>query len=216
MTDGEMTQDRATQHEGTRNGTIGYEQWGLDFFAEAISEDRVLDAVRIIAGEQIEFGPVKAGPGGIATVKARGEIKQPSATRTPGEHVAHRVMLPIELTIEVALQVEQRFEAELLVPLTLRAVPQAGVRIFIEAEPPRTEEMRVELRARGIRSSVLQRVSDVEGELRRFVAEYVIELLEKPHVRAARTIDVCAAMDGVWAVIRPRPEDGEQGPGGLG
>jgi hypothetical protein len=210
MADGEMTQDRLTQdegteHEHTRNGTVGYEQWGLDFFAEAINEERVLDAVRIIAGQQIEFGPVKGGPGGIATVKAYGEINQPSATRTPGDHVAYRVMLPIELTIEVSLQVEQRFQAELLVPLTLRAVPRSGVRIFIEAEPPHTEEMRVELRARGIRSSVLQRVSDVEGELRRFVAEYVIDLLDQPHVRDARTIDVCAAMDGVWAAIRPRP-----------
>ena len=207
MTDGEMTQERST---------IGYEQWAVDFFTEAISEGRVLDAVRIIAGEQIEFGPVKAGPGGIATVRAYGEIRQPSAARAPGEHVAHRVMLPIELTIEVTLQVEQRFEAELLVPLTLRAVPRSSVRIFIEAEPTRTEEMRVELRARGIRSSVLQRVSDVEGELRRFVAEYVIELLDKPHVRAARVIDVCGAMDGVWAAIRPRPGNGNSAPGGQG
>ena len=214
MADGEMTQERAT--EGTHNGTIGYEQWGLEFFTEAISEERVLDAVRIIAGEQIEFGPVKAGPGGIATVRAYGEIKQPSATRSPGEHVAYRVMLPIELTFEVSLQVEQRFEAELLVPLTLRAVPRPGVRIFIEAEPPQTDDMRVELHARGMRSSVLQRVSDVEGELRRFVAEYVIELLAQPHVRAARMIDVCAAMDGVWAVIRPRPSEGKSASGELG
>jgi hypothetical protein len=198
------------------DGTIGYDQWGIDFFTEAINEERVLDAVRIIAGQQIEFGPVDAGPGGIATVKAYGEVKQPSATRIPGEHVAYRVMLPLELTFEVALQVEQRFEAELLVPLTLRAVPRDGVRIFIEADPPQTEDMTVELRAQGMRSSVLQRVADVEGELRRFVAEYVIGELEKPHVRETRTIDVSSAMDGVWAVIGPRPEDGKPARGGLG
>ncbi len=198
------------------DGTIGYEQWALDFFTEAINEERVLDAVRIIAGQQIEFGPVGAGPGGIATVKAYGEVKQPSATRIPGQHVAYRVLLPIELIIEVALSVEQRFEAELLVPLTLRAVPRSGVRIFIEAEPPRTEDMRVELRAQGMRSSVLQRVADVEGELRGFVAGYVIELLDKPHVLATRMIDVCGAMDGVWAVIGPKQDGGEPARGGLG
>ncbi len=198
------------------DGTIGYEQWALDFFTEAINEERVLDAVRIIAGQQIEFGPVSAGPGGIATVKAYGEVKQPSATRIPGQHVAYRVLLPIELIIEVALSVEQRFEAELLVPLTLRAVPRSGVRIFIEAEPPRTEDMRVELRAQGMRSSVLQRVADVEGELRGFVAGYVIELLDKPHVLATRMIDVCGAMDGVWAVIGPKHDGGEPARGGLG
>jgi len=196
--------------------TIDYEQWGLDFFTEAINENRVLDAVRIIAGQQIEFGPVKAGPGGVATVKAYGEIRQPSATRIPGDHVGYRVLLPLELTIEVAVQVEQRFEAELLVPFTLRAVPRSGVRIFIEAEPPNTEEMQVELRAQGMRSTVLQRVADVEGELRRFVAEYVVDELEKPHVRATRTIDVCGAMDGVWAVIGPKPDDGKPAQSGLG
>ena len=198
------------------DATIGYDQWGIDFFTEAINEERVLDAVRIIAGQQIEFGPVDAGPGGIATVKAYGEIGQPSANLIPGEHVCYRVLLPLELTFEVALQVEQRFEAELLVPFTLRAVPRAGVGIFIEAEPPRPADMQVELHAQGMRSSVLQRVADVEGELRRFVTEYVIELLDKPHVLATRTIDVCGAMDGVWAVIRPRPEDGNQPGDGLG
>jgi hypothetical protein len=196
--------------------TVDYEQWGLDFFTEAINEERVLDAVRVIAGQQIEFGPVNAGPGGIATVKAYGEVKQPSAALIPGEHVGYRVLLPLELTFEVVIQVEQRFEAELLVPFTLRAVPRSGVRIFIEAEPPRTEEMQVELRAQGMRSTVLQRVADVEGELRRFVAEYVIEELEKPHVTETRTIDVSGAMDGVWAVIGPKPEDGEPGHSGLG
>ena len=176
----------------------------------------MLDAVHIIAGQQIEFGPIDAGPGGIATVKAYGEIRQPSATRIPGEHVAYRVLLPLELTFEVALQVEQRFEAELLVPLTLRAVPRSGVRIFIEAEPPRPEEMQVELHAQGMRSSVLQRVADVEGELRRFVADYVIERARQAARPATRTIDVSGAMDGVWAVIGPRPEDGKPARGGLG
>jgi len=216
MADGELTRERSTRERSTQNGNVSYEQWALEFFAEAINEERVLDAVRTIAGQQIEFGPVSAGPGGIATVKAYGEIKQPSATLIPGEHVSHRVLLPIELTFEVVLQVEQRFEAELLVPFTLTAVPRAGVGIFIEAQPPRTEEMQVEIRARGMRSSVLQRVADVEGELRRFVAEYVIELLDKPHVMATRTIDVCSVMDGVWSVIAPKPEDGRTGHNGLG
>ena len=88
MADGELTQERSTRERSTQNGNVSYEQWALEFFAEAINEERVLDAVRTIAGQQIEFGPVSAGPGGIATVKAYGEIKQPSATLIPGEHVS--------------------------------------------------------------------------------------------------------------------------------
>ena len=107
------------------------------------------------------------------------------------------------------LQVEtHRFVADLLVPLTLTAVAQPGVRIFIEATPPRSEEVQVELQAKGLRASVLQRVVGVEGELRKFVAGYVRRELDKPHVREARTIDVSRAIDRAWASLAPRPRHG--------
>ncbi len=50
---------------GATDGAITYEQWGVDFFLEAISEQRVLGAVDTIAGQAIDFGPISAGPGGI-------------------------------------------------------------------------------------------------------------------------------------------------------
>ena len=83
------------------------------------------------------------------------------------------------------------------------------MRIFIEATPPRSEEVQVDLQARGLRASVLQRVVGVEAELRRFVARYVRRELEKPHVREARLIDVSRAIDRAWASLAPAPrEDG--------
>ena len=72
---------------------------------------------------------------------------------------------------------------------------RAGVRIFIDATPPTGSEVQVELKANGLRASVLQRVAGVEGELRRFVARYVAHELDKPHVREARVIDVSRAID---------------------
>jgi hypothetical protein len=185
---------------------ISYEQWGADFFAEAVSEQRLLGAVNTVAGQPIDFGPIGVGPGRIAKVRAYGEIGSATATRERGDRIGYRVELPVALTFEIDLQVEtHRFEAELLVPLTLTAVAQSGVRIFIEASPPRSEEVLVELRAKGLRASVLQRVVGVEGELRRFVARYVGRELEKPHVLAARSIDVSRAIDKAWAAISPRP-----------
>ena len=63
------------------------------------------------------------GPGKIAKVRAYGEIGAASATSERGDHIGYRVLLPVSLTFEVDLQVEtHRFEAELLVPLTLTAV----------------------------------------------------------------------------------------------
>jgi hypothetical protein len=196
---------------------ISYEQWGLEFFEEAINEERVRGAVNTIAGEAIDFGPIDAGPGGIATVTAYGVIAEAMATRLPGPRVSYRVLLPIDLTFEIDLQIErQRFDARLLVPLTLTAVALSGVRIFIEATPPHGDEVQVELKAQGLRASVVQRVVGIEDELRRFVARYVTKELDKPHVRDARTIDVTEAIRHAWTAISPRPhQDHDQGSGRL-
>ena len=197
----------ATRHP--RRG-VTYEEWGTDFFLEAISEERVLGAVNTIAGQPIDFGPMSAGPGGIAKVRAYGAIGRAIATRLRGDRIAYRVLLPVDLTFELDLQVEkQQFDAELLVPLTLTAVARSGLRIFIEATPPTGSEVQVELKAKGLRASVVQRVANVEGELRRFVARYVAHELDKPHVREARIIDVSRAIDQAWASIAPRPRPDE-------
>ena len=200
----------STAREAEPDEPISYQQWGIDFFREAVSEERVLGAVNTIAGQPIDFGPIGAGPGKIAKVRAYGEIGAATATRERGDHIGYRVLLPVSLTFEVDLQVEtHRFEAELLVPLTLTAVAMSGVRIFIEAKPPRGEDIQVELRAKGLRASVLQRVVGIEGELKRFVARYVRRELEKPHVRDARSIDVSRAIDKAWETLSPAPrEDG--------
>jgi hypothetical protein len=195
--------------DGSEDQAISYAQWGVDFFHEAISQERVLGAVNTLAGQEIDFGPIAAGPGGLAKVRAYGEIGAAIATRLEGQEISYRVLLPVSLTFEVDLQIEkERFDAELLVPLTLTAVARSGVRVFIEAEPPRGDEVRVTLKARGLRATVLQRVAGVEGELRRFVASYVATELEKPHVREARTIDVSRAIGLAWASLAPEPGPG--------
>ena len=60
---------------------ISYEQWGVDFFHEAISEERVLGAVNTIAGQPIDFGPMGVGPGRIAKV---GRTARSAPPRRPG------------------------------------------------------------------------------------------------------------------------------------
>jgi hypothetical protein len=195
---------------------VPYAQWGEDFFAEAVSEERVLGAVNTIAGQPIDFGPMGVGPGRIAKVRAYGEIGEAAATRLPpassGGLIGYHVVLPVRLTFEVDLQVDShRFEAQLLVPLTLVAVALSGVRIWIEATPPTGSEIEVDLQATGLRASVLQRVADVEGELKRFVARYVAHELDKPHVQEVRLIDVSRAIDSAWASIGPtRPRKGSE------
>ena len=87
--------------------------------------------------------------------------------------------------------------------MTLTARALEGVRIFVEVDPPRASDIEVTVRAEGLRASIMQRVANVEGELRRFVARYVAREVSKPHVEAARLIDVAAAIDRAWAHISP-------------
>ncbi|MET3960440.1 hypothetical protein ABIE44_000374 [Marmoricola sp. OAE513] len=185
---------------------VSYQQWGLDFFAEAVSEDRILGAVNNIAGQPIDFGPMGVGPGKIAKVRAYGEIGAASAHRIEGAQISYRVELPVSLTFEVNLQVETHtFHAELLVPLTLTAQAVEGVKIFITIDPPRSSEIEVKVQAEGIRATIMQRVVNIEGELKRFVAKYVARETSKPHIEEARVIDVSAAIDKAWGSIAPKP-----------
>jgi len=193
--------------ESVKNGSefVSYQQWGLDFFAEAVSEDRILAAVNNIAGQPIDFGPIGVGPAKIAKVRAYGEIGSASATRIDSTEISYRVELPVSLTFELDLQVETHvFHAELLVPLTLTARALDGVRIFIVVDPPKTSDVQVKVTAEGLRATIMQRVANVEGELRRFVAKYVARETSKPHIEEARLIDVSAAIDRAYSSIAPQ------------
>jgi hypothetical protein len=183
---------------------VSYEQWGADFFAEAVSGERILGAVGNLAGQPIDFGPIGVGPGKIAKVRAYGAIGAATATRVDAPAITYRVVLPVDLTFELDLQVETHtFHADLLVPLTLTAHAVSGVRVYIDVVPPHSSEVELRLRAEGLRASILQRVANVEGELRRFVARYVAREVSKPDIEGARLIDVAAAIDRAWATIAP-------------
>jgi hypothetical protein len=185
---------------------VSYERWGVDFFVEAVSGERILGAVNAIAGQPIDFGPIGVGPGKIAKVRAYGEIGAATAERVEASEMSFRVELPVDLTFELDLQVETHtFHAQLLVPLTLTAHAVAGLRVYIEIVPPRSSEVQVHVQAEGLRASIMQRVANVEGELRRSVARYVAREVAKPHIEGARMIDVAAAIDRAWASLAPEP-----------
>jgi len=201
-----VTSDEVQPDVPDQQDFVSYQQWGLEFFAEAVSQERILAAVNNIAGQPIDFGPIGVGPGKIAKVRAFGAIGAATAQRAEAPEMTYRVELPVDLTFELNLQVETHtFRAELLVPLTLTARAVEGVRIYIEVTPPRSAEVQVRVQAEGLRASIMQRVANVERELRRFVARYVAREVSKPHIEAARLIDVSAAIDRAWATISPAP-----------
>ena len=178
---------------------IPYDEFGRRFMAHAVTEERILHGFGGLAGEPIAFGPIGAGPGKLAKVKADGQVGATSVRRTGEEPITFALTIPVGLDLELALGVDRhRFHAELEVALTLRARTADFLRIVIEVEPPRTADVTVDLKADGLRAEALRRVAGIDREIARFVARYIGRELEKPHVRAARDIDVAARIDGAW------------------
>src|SRR5215210_7969889 len=167
---------------------VSYAEFGEQFFRCAVTEERVLGAVDLLAGQPIAFGPIGVGPGRLVKVTARGDIGACAMEPVQRDEVSFRMVLPVALSFEVDLGIEvHQFTATLTVPLVLTARAGKRLQVFLDVTPPEAQEIGIELRANGLRASVLQRVAGVETEVRRFVAKYVAREIEKPYVTAART-----------------------------
>ena len=182
-----------------------YEEFGELFFRAAITPERILGAVDGIAGQPIDFGPMGVGPGRIARVTAKGQIGEAAATEIPGVPISYRLVVPVSLDFTVDLQVEKHhFHADVEVPLTVSAHATRDLRIIVDVTPPNPDELELDLAAEGVRATLLKRIANIDGELRRFVAKYVARELEKPHIVATRNIDVGVSIDVAWADMAPR------------
>jgi hypothetical protein len=187
---------------------FSYGEFGRRFFALAVTPERILAGVNTLAGQPIDVGPLGVGPGKIAKVTATGRIGSATARPIAGDAVSYRVLLPIELTFDVHLQVDRhRFHADLEVPLILTALAIEELKIFIDIASPLPNQVKVRLRAEGLRASLLNKVVGVDTELQRFVAKYVKREVTKPEIMAARTIDVLEAVEGAWRKVAPRPSN---------
>lgn len=179
---------------------ITYQQWGVDFFREAVTAQRILGAVEGLAGKPIDFGPIGVGPGKVAKVTARGQIGQADARNITDGQVSYRLTLPVDLTFELDLGVDKHtFRAAMEIPLVLTALAQEGLRIYIEVVPPTPNQVEVRLKAEGLRASLLSKVVPIEGELKRFVAKYVAREVQRPDIAEARSIDVASKIDRAYS-----------------
>jgi hypothetical protein len=178
---------------------IGYGDWGHDFFRTAVTEERLLGAVRQLAGRPIEFGPLGVGPGRLAKVMATGQVGEPSCEPIDGDTVSFRLAIPAHVEFDLDLQVnKQHFTVDMVIPVVVVAHAMPGLQIFIEAKPPDRRDLEVNVQAHGFRATVVSLAADVEGELRKFVAKYVAREIEKPDIMKARVIDVARRIDGAW------------------
>lgn len=175
---------------------VSYADFGQRFFETAVTRDRIVEAAGNLAGRPVDFGPLGVGPLGLVKVSATGAVGDPDVGRIDGEHVAFQLTIPValQLTIEIGLD-KYRFTAAVRVRLPITARAAEPLRIVIDVEPPTRRTIEVDLQAEGLRASVVQVIGGVEGELKKSVARFVRNEIEKPELQKARIIDVARALE---------------------
>ncbi|CAM3323815.1 hypothetical protein [Tsukamurella hominis] len=170
---------------------VTYEEFGRRFFEIAVNEERVGSAFADIAGGDFTVGPIPSGPGGMAKVWAQVEIDEPQLTRQVGELITFTVKIPLRIGLLIDLKVDRiRYDVAGLItlPLTVRAA--APLELRIEVDPPKPKDVWVDVESRTIRGSIVRVVASVDSEIRRFIAQYVAEEIDKPEIKKARIINV--------------------------
>ena len=96
---------------------IDYRTWGVEFFHQAVTEERVLRGVNVLSGRPIDVGPMGVGPGKLVKVTAKGQIGTATGRRVSDDPVSFHITLPVPIEFMIDLGVDKhRFNAEIGVP----------------------------------------------------------------------------------------------------
>jgi hypothetical protein len=177
-----------------------YEQFGAAFFVRAVTSERVAATVARVAGEVIEVGPLKVGPGGLATAQATGKVGSIIAAQTSVDPISHRVEIPVDISLEVVLAATPyRFTGTMTLTLqiTARAITDP-LQVLIDIDPLRRQDVALHMRADGLQARILKRLGNMDEEIRDQVVKTVGALLEAPKAQEVRIIDVGKLIDEVW------------------
>lgn len=176
---------------------ISYEQFGVNFVTHVVTPGRVAETIARVSGDQVHAGPMSAGPGGAASVTATGRIGDITARPSfRKESLAFEAEIPIDLELEVKVAGgTHRYRGRVTVPLHLSVHAEHPVTIMIDVDPVAPRDVGVELAADGLRAKVLQRLGNVDDEVRRAVASIVTERLASERAMAVRALDILSYVD---------------------
>lgn len=178
---------------------LSYEDFGRRFFEIAVTPDRVAAALSDIAGSEFAMEPIAQGPGGIAKVSANVKIKEPRVTRKLGDLITFVIHIPLTIDLLLDLRLDkQRFMVT--GDIALRATARAAdpLLLIVDVSKPRPSDITVNVSSKSIRGEVLRILAGVDGEIRRFIAQYVREEIDSPQSQSAQVIDVATQVAAAW------------------
>lgn len=192
---------------------LGYDEFGMRFMNLVLHRDRVMESINRVLGADFQLGPIGAGPGRkVAKVTATGTFGTAYGEALP-DVVGYEVNLPVDVSFDLDLGVDMlRFNAGVLLPLRLTMELVAPLTILWHITPPDPDDVVMTIASDSRRATALQKLTGLEGELRRFIVRFVDRELEKPHVQKAMKIDLVTLIDNAWEHIAEQfmpsgPED---------
>ncbi len=181
--------------------SVTYAEFGENFVVATVSPERVSSAIRRIAGDTVELGPLRAGPGGAATVRAKGTIGEPRTEELDTDLLSFSVRLPVELHLDVRVGTSTAFDATGEIELHLTVLTLDPPALMIEVDPVEPSHVHFEIRSKGFQARVLERAGDVEGELRRQVAAFVNQQVASPDARRYACVELMPLIESAWETL---------------
>jgi hypothetical protein len=157
--------------------------------AAIATPERAVRDIGDLIGDRVAFGPVTAGPGGMATANATGVVGRLRGRRGTR---AGRTEVHVPVTLDLAVQIGARtvpVEAEMTVRIGLDAcVAPEGDHLVVEVDELGPGDIALETHTRGVGGVFVRRLGNLDAEIRHHVIAYVTELLETPEARELRFI----------------------------
>jgi hypothetical protein len=176
---------------------MSYAEFGQAFVHEAVTPERISAVIHGITGEAVRVGPIDAGPGGVATANAVGNIGEPSVLLTGHDPLGYLVSLPVELDVDATVAgTKHHFDVEATVRISFSVTLAPPLSICIVAESPTYRDVDVVVHPKGMQAKLVARAGNVERELRKHIARYVRERITT-EVAAFATVDLLPLMTEV-------------------
>jgi len=178
---------------------VTYEEFGRRFFEVAVTPQRVAAAFAEIGGSEFAMEPIAQGPAGIAKVSANVKIHEPRVTRNLGDSITFTIHIPLSIDLLLDLRVDkQRFVVSGDIALRATARAAEPLLLIVDVAKPRPSDITVNVSSKSFRGEVLRILAGVDGEIRRFIAQYVADEIDSPQSQAAQVIDVAHQLDQAW------------------
>ncbi len=178
---------------------LSYEEFGRRFFEVAVTPERVAAALAEIAGSEFAMEPIAQGPGKIAKVSANVKIGEPQVTRRLGDSITFAIHIPLSIDLLLDLRFDkQRFVVAGDIALRATARAAEPLLLIVDVSKPRPSDITVNVSSNSLRGEVLRILAGVDGEIRRFIAQYVADEIDAPHSQTAQIIDVAHQLEQVW------------------